>query len=330
MDWDIFISHSTDDKDEVVRPLERLLSQVGLQVWLDEKRLSAGDSIREEIDDALRSSRFAIVVVSPSFLARHWPVAELNALMAREAYSGKSIIPVLHNISHREMSDHLPLLADRLCLSTDLGMDEVVRRIVEKVQPGLECSSNPPGVFKLDRLFSKQRLRKFAFATAGLELLAVALFYAADELNDSKQTTVYFSSFVAMAVLANYVVYAASLKIIACRLGQPDPQTAWIPIVNIFYLARLSSLKLSWKWRISCIVGLVSVIMIYLFVLLIFSLWPVFIVIFFTYLWSKTGQKLGRAKEYALLAGVPFLGKFVAIDLAYSGLAQNPSPQADG
>lgn len=48
--YDFFISHASEDKEDVVRPLTLLLENSGYSVWYDEFRLKVGDSLRETID----------------------------------------------------------------------------------------------------------------------------------------------------------------------------------------------------------------------------------------------------------------------------------------
>ena len=50
MTHNVFISHASEDKDEVARPLAVLLTRAGLQVWLDEGELVVGDSLRRSIE----------------------------------------------------------------------------------------------------------------------------------------------------------------------------------------------------------------------------------------------------------------------------------------
>ena len=66
-EWDVFISHASEDKDDFVRPLAEDLEQRGLRVWFDESTLRVGDSLRRSIDRGLAQSRFGIVVLSPYF-----------------------------------------------------------------------------------------------------------------------------------------------------------------------------------------------------------------------------------------------------------------------
>ena len=35
--WDVFISHASEDKEDIARPLYYRLKDLGLKVWYDEK-----------------------------------------------------------------------------------------------------------------------------------------------------------------------------------------------------------------------------------------------------------------------------------------------------
>jgi TIR domain len=55
-EWDVFISHASEDKEDFVRPLAESLSRSGLRVWYDEFTLKVGDSLRRSIDYGLDRS----------------------------------------------------------------------------------------------------------------------------------------------------------------------------------------------------------------------------------------------------------------------------------
>ncbi len=78
--WDIFISHASEDKDTVARPLAERLRSLGLRVWYDEFTLSLGDSLRQSIDYGLANSRFGVAVLSPNCLTKNWSKKELDGL----------------------------------------------------------------------------------------------------------------------------------------------------------------------------------------------------------------------------------------------------------
>jgi hypothetical protein len=129
--WDVFISHSTEDKDDFVRPLANALRNSGVSVWFDEFALKIGDSLRASIDFGLANSRYGVVVLSKGFFDKHWPIQELNGLSTRESAGKSVILPIWHNITHDEVRERSPMLADKLAVSSKVGIDTVVKKIVE-------------------------------------------------------------------------------------------------------------------------------------------------------------------------------------------------------
>jgi len=126
MEWDVFISHASEDKETFVRPLAVALQKKDIRVWFDEFALTVGDSLRRSIDRGLACSRYGIVVISPDFLKKDWPQKELDGLVAREVAGQKVILPVWHRIDGKTLQRYSPLLADRVATSTAKGVDAVV------------------------------------------------------------------------------------------------------------------------------------------------------------------------------------------------------------
>ena len=75
----------SEDKDAVARPLARELQNRGVRVWIDEGEILLGDSLRRKIDEGLASSRFGLVVLSPSFFDKRWTQWELDGLARDDA-----------------------------------------------------------------------------------------------------------------------------------------------------------------------------------------------------------------------------------------------------
>jgi TIR domain len=127
---DVFISHASEDKDEVARPLAEELTRRGFRVWYDECSLRVGDSLREKIDEGLRTCTFGLVVISPSFMAKPWPNREVNGLVVLETGDGrKRILPVWHLTSAEEVAQWSPTIADLKAITTDRGLDVVADEI---------------------------------------------------------------------------------------------------------------------------------------------------------------------------------------------------------
>jgi len=134
--YDVFISHASEDKDSLVRPLAEALRDNHVEVWYDEFSLQVGDSLRRSIDSGLAKSRFGVVVLSPAFFAKEWPQWELNGLVARENMNrGALILPVWHNVSKFDVLAYSPSLADKVGISSEKGLNVVLQKLLETIQP---------------------------------------------------------------------------------------------------------------------------------------------------------------------------------------------------
>lgn len=131
--YDAFISHATEDKETLVKPLARALTRMDYRVWYDEFELRVGDSLRQSIDRGLVNSRFGIVVLSPSFFDRGWPQYELNSLTAREMDGHKVILPIWHGVDRDDVLAYSPTLADKVALSTRrLSIKKIAEAMAEQ------------------------------------------------------------------------------------------------------------------------------------------------------------------------------------------------------
>jgi hypothetical protein len=129
MKYDVFISHASEDKSEIVWHLALALKNHGFRVWLDDLELTLGDSLSRSIDQGLAESRFGIVILSHAFFSKEWPKKELDALVAREGEREKVILPVRHGLTPEEVAEFSPPLADKISISTADGIPAIVESV---------------------------------------------------------------------------------------------------------------------------------------------------------------------------------------------------------
>ncbi|BCW04951.1 toll/interleukin-1 receptor domain-containing protein [Arthrobacter sp. NtRootA1] len=133
--WDVFISHASEDKAEVARPLESFLVGRGVRAWLDEVQLRIGDGLRRSIDTGIAESRFSVVVISPSFLTKSWTQYELDGILAKSMAREQLILPIWHGVSHAEVLKFSPSLADKVARSTrEQSINRIAAEISEVVK----------------------------------------------------------------------------------------------------------------------------------------------------------------------------------------------------
>jgi hypothetical protein len=123
-----FISHTSADKERIVRQLDGLLRERGFQTWLDERDLLPGKQLLEEIfTRGIGKSDVFIVVLSENSIDRPWVREELaNAFLRYIEGSIDYVIPIvldgvappdfLKNTIWETVNDlsRLPMHADRI------------------------------------------------------------------------------------------------------------------------------------------------------------------------------------------------------------------------
>ncbi|MFS8084992.1 MAG: toll/interleukin-1 receptor domain-containing protein [Acidobacteriota bacterium] len=137
-EWDVFISHASEDKDTFVRPLAEALSQLGVKVWYDEFTLKPGQSLSSSIDRGLAGSRFGLVVISESFIGKEWTERELQGLVAGKMERETTILPIWLGVSRKTVYQFSPPLADTIAIvATGLTAEQVVLSVLKSVRPDI-------------------------------------------------------------------------------------------------------------------------------------------------------------------------------------------------
>ena len=134
-EYDVFVSHAYEDKESFVDEFVEALRNQGLKVWYDSDKLKWGDSMREKIDKGLAKSRYGVVVLSPNYIAEHkyWTKAELNGLFQVETVNGKTILPIWHNLTKKQVVEYSPIIADRKAMTTALMTPQEIAEALKEL-----------------------------------------------------------------------------------------------------------------------------------------------------------------------------------------------------
>ena len=134
-EYDVFVSHAFEDKESFVDEFVDALRANGLRVWYDTDKLKWGDSMREKIDRGLAKSRYGVVVLSPNYIAenKYWTKAELNGLFQVESVNGKTILPIWHNLTKKQVIEYSPIIADRKAMTTALMTPEEIAAALKEL-----------------------------------------------------------------------------------------------------------------------------------------------------------------------------------------------------
>ena len=119
-EYDVFVSHAWEDKEDFVDAFVKDLTALNIKVWYDTSQIKWGDSMRERIDDGLKKSRFGVVVLSPSYIAenKYWTKAELDGLFQLESVNGKTLLPIWHKLTKQQVMNYSPIIANKKAMTT--------------------------------------------------------------------------------------------------------------------------------------------------------------------------------------------------------------------
>jgi hypothetical protein len=144
VEFDLFISHASEDKDGFVRDLASALEARRLRAWYDEFTLRPGDSLRRSIDHGLLTSQAGVVVLSPAFFGKRWTAYELDGLVQLYAGDpdqvagsgrGSRIIPVWYDVDACAVAQYSPSLANLVALQSRNGVEAVADQILKVLRP---------------------------------------------------------------------------------------------------------------------------------------------------------------------------------------------------
>lgn len=133
-EYDVFISHAWEDKEDFVEEFVQALINRGIKVWYDKSEIIWGDSMRARIDEGLRKSKFGVVILSPNYIAenKYWTKAELDGLFQMESINGKTLLPIWHNLTKKQVIEYSPIIANKLALTTaTMTADEIADELLK-------------------------------------------------------------------------------------------------------------------------------------------------------------------------------------------------------
>jgi hypothetical protein len=145
-EYDVFLSHNSQDKAEV-ETVAVWLRDAELRPFFDKWNLRPGQLWQPALEEAIRGSRAAAILLGPHEMGR-WQDQEMQAFLARAARDGMPVIPVILPgvppdfdpglfLSLRTWVDLRPSL-------TDEGLGRLYFGITGKVWTGRVATANTP------------------------------------------------------------------------------------------------------------------------------------------------------------------------------------------
>jgi len=126
--YDVFISHASEDKNSIARPIYDECQSKGLVAFLDEEEVSWGDSLTEILNHALGKSKLFLAVLSANSIDKKWPLREINTALARQIEGKQKFLPLLVGSPGMES---LGLTSDLFYITWENNPTEIADKLVE-------------------------------------------------------------------------------------------------------------------------------------------------------------------------------------------------------
>jgi hypothetical protein len=151
-----FISHSSEDKEFVVRLAKDLRTREGIEAWLDRWEINPGDRIPERIEEGLSEADVFVLVLSPDSVDSQWVEYERQAWLMMQIDeekrakkesrpSTRRLIPILYRDCQKPAflkSIHHVSITDQ---DYESGFKQLVSAIRgELIKPPLKEEAMPP------------------------------------------------------------------------------------------------------------------------------------------------------------------------------------------
>ena len=129
-DYDIFISHASEDRAAIARPIFEACERLGMKAFLDEEHIAWGETFTRKINVALGAARTVLAIVSSTSVTKDWPLTEVNTALALEVAGDKSVVPLI--VGKPDLS-RLPLIRGKDYLEWSGDPVQVARLLRESV-----------------------------------------------------------------------------------------------------------------------------------------------------------------------------------------------------
>lgn len=126
----VYLAHSSKDKDDLARPLAKRLNAAGIDVWFDEWEIATGDSLKTRMEQGLEDCTHFVVLLTPNSIGAPWVEAEIDAGFLKSVGGSAKFMGLRVGVGVDQLSI---FLRTRRCREVDMNDDDGVRRLIAEI-----------------------------------------------------------------------------------------------------------------------------------------------------------------------------------------------------
>jgi hypothetical protein len=140
----IFISHASEDKETIIDPLVRCLTENSIKnIWYDKDVIDTGDLPIKEINEGLSRAKVGIIVFSRQYLKKPWATWEMWILLTLLITHKIRVVPFLSgSLTFEELTEMYPILV-HLRIDPIPTCDKLIPIIKRNLKKACNIIDNP-------------------------------------------------------------------------------------------------------------------------------------------------------------------------------------------
>lgn len=178
--WKVFVCHSSDDKDNIARPLVDLLRQRGTEIFYDEYSIRPNDDLDDEIHKGLEEAKGGITIVSKAFLdikpdEREFTTEELFVLTHKRKIGEGFLISIYYDVEPKNLPEKYRPLKGIIGIKFKSG--DSINAFADKVYKIIEDFriKEIKSIQDKEREEKKKRRKKIAIVSAYVVLITLVI-----------------------------------------------------------------------------------------------------------------------------------------------------------
>lgn len=126
----VYLAHSSKDKDALARPLAHQLNAAGIQVWFDEWEIGTGDSLKARMEQGLEDCTHFLALLTPNSIGAPWVETEIDAGFLKSVEGTARFMGLRVGVGVDQLSI---FLRTRRCPEVDVGDEDGVKRLIAEI-----------------------------------------------------------------------------------------------------------------------------------------------------------------------------------------------------
>lgn len=170
--YDVFISYASEDfemANRIYNHLQRHLKDI----FFDKKRIKPGATIGATIDSAIEGSKYVLLLISPSYMAKDYCRFEAMRAQFLSDRGKIKVIQVWHNVEKHDVAASFPNLGlpKEAAIKSSGDFNLMMKSVLETVRP-LNISPEFKNLFdKIERMYKEWHRKALAPNTSAHEIM---------------------------------------------------------------------------------------------------------------------------------------------------------------